>query len=155
MTSRALLINSAALLIPFSVIAATPFTSNHPEEAYPDNAPLLASPGPNAEFIKQVQHKLHEQGFDAGPINGDFGAKTQTALGQFQLSRVLPASGALDDQTLAELGVTRAAQASVGEERTTQDRALGGSCDSLIGPDKEACLRQGGTVEASMKPSRP
>jgi peptidoglycan hydrolase-like protein with peptidoglycan-binding domain len=112
MTLRALLM---ALLIPFPVIAATPFTSNHPEEAYPDNAPLLASPGPNAEFIKRVQQKLHGQGFDAGPINGDFGAKTQTALGQFQLSRILPASGALDDQTLAELGVTRADQASAGQ----------------------------------------
>jgi peptidoglycan hydrolase-like protein with peptidoglycan-binding domain len=153
MISRALLINSAALLIPFSVIAATPFTSNHPEEAYPDNAPLLASPGANAEFIKRVQQKLHDQGFDSGPINGDFGAKTQTALGQFQLSRALPASGALDDQTLAGLGVTRTAEASVSEERTTQDRALGGSCDSLLGPDKEACLQQGGTVEAGMKSS--
>jgi peptidoglycan hydrolase-like protein with peptidoglycan-binding domain len=155
MTSRTLLINIAALLIPFSVIAATPFTSNHPEEAYPDNVPPLASPGPSSEFIKRVQEKLHEQGFDAGPINGDFGAKTQTALGQFQLSRILPASGALDDQTLAELGVTRTAHASVSEERATQDRTLGGSCDSLLGPDKEACLQQDGTVEASMKSSRP
>ena len=59
------------------------------------------------EIIKQVQQKLHQQGFDAGPVNGDFGAKTQAALAQFQLSRVLPASGALDDQTLAELGVSR------------------------------------------------
>jgi peptidoglycan hydrolase-like protein with peptidoglycan-binding domain len=107
MTLRALLISTAALLIPLSGIAATPFTSNHPEEAYPDNAPPLASPGPDAEFIKRVQQKLHQLGFDAGPINGDFGAKTQTALGQFQLSSTLPASGALDDQTLAELGVTR------------------------------------------------
>ena len=107
MVSRAFLITSAALLIPCSVIAATPFTSNHPEEAYPDNIPPLASPGPNSEFIKQVQQKLHQQGFDAGPVNGDFGAKTQAALAQFQLSRVLPASGALDDQTLAELGVSR------------------------------------------------
>jgi mannosyl-glycoprotein endo-beta-N-acetylglucosaminidase len=112
MTSRALLINIAALLIPFSAIAATPFTSNQPEEAYPDSVPPLASSGPNSEFIKRVQQKLHEQGFDAGPINGDFGAKTQTALGQFQLSRALPASGALDDQTLAELGVSRPAQAA-------------------------------------------
>ena len=109
MTSRALLIIIAVLLTPYAVIAATPFTSNHPEEAYPDNAPPLASPGPNSEFIKRVQQKLYEQGFDAGPINGDFGAKTQTALGQFQLSRVLPASGALDDQTLAALGVSRPA----------------------------------------------
>ena len=95
----------AALLMPLSAIAATPFTSIHPEEAYPDNAPLLASPGANAALIEQVQQKLHERGFDAGPVNGDFGAKTQTALGQFQLANDLPASGALDRRTLDELGV--------------------------------------------------
>jgi len=39
--------------------------------------------------------------------NGDFGEKTQAALGQFQLARNLPASGQLDDATLAELGVQR------------------------------------------------
>jgi peptidoglycan hydrolase-like protein with peptidoglycan-binding domain len=54
-----------------------------------------------------VQQKLHEQGFDAGPVNGDFGAKTQAALTQFQLSRALPASGMLDEETLAALGLER------------------------------------------------
>jgi peptidoglycan hydrolase-like protein with peptidoglycan-binding domain len=58
-------------------------------------------------LIKQVQEKLRELGFDAGPPNGDFGAKTQAALAQFQISKTIPASGQLDDQTLAELGVTR------------------------------------------------
>jgi peptidoglycan hydrolase-like protein with peptidoglycan-binding domain len=68
-------------------------------------------------FYQRVQEKLHEQGFDAGPFNGDFGSKTQAALGQFQLSRTLPASGQLDDQTLAELGVNRDEQASEGKAR--------------------------------------
>lgn len=56
-------------------------------------------------------------GFDAGPVNGDFGHKTQAALAQLQLSRTLPASGPLDDETLAELGVKREiaqAEASAG-----------------------------------------
>lgn len=62
-----------------------------------------------------MQEKLRELGFDAGPVNGDFGSKTQAALAQFQLSRAIPASGQLDDQTLAELGVKRdEPQASAG-----------------------------------------
>ena len=61
-----------------------------------------------------MQEKLHQQGFDAGPLNGDFGSKTQAALAQFQLSQGLPASGQLDDGTLAALGVQRDAQASAG-----------------------------------------
>jgi peptidoglycan hydrolase-like protein with peptidoglycan-binding domain len=102
------------LLAPMAASAAGAFTSLHPEEAYPD--PFQAgSADPYTGFITQVQEKLRQLGFDAGPANGDFGAKTQTALGQFQLANNLPASGQLDDQTLAALGVQReVAQASTG-----------------------------------------
>ena len=44
------------------------------------------SPGPYDDFIKQVQQKLNALGFDAGPVNGDFGAKTQSALEASALS---------------------------------------------------------------------
>jgi len=61
-----------------------------------------------------VQEKLRALGFDAGPVNGDFGTKTQAALAQFQLTASLPVSGQLDDPTLDELGVQRDADASAG-----------------------------------------
>ena len=102
------------LLAPLGTFGAGAFTSLHPEEAYPDPTGQ-PSPDPYSGFITRVQEKLREAGFDGGPPNGDFGAKTQTALTQFQLSRNVPASGQLDDRTLAELGVQReAAQASAG-----------------------------------------
>jgi peptidoglycan hydrolase-like protein with peptidoglycan-binding domain len=88
-------------------LAGNPVGAMHPEESIPDNLPPLASPGPHADFIKQVQEKLHDAGFDAGPVNGQFGEKTQAALAQFQLSMLLPASGALDAPTLLQLGVDR------------------------------------------------
>ena len=91
---------------PLGAGAAGAFTALHPEEAYPDPA-QSGSPDPYTGFIRSVQEKLREFGFDAGPPNGDFGAKTQAALAQFQLSRDLAVSGQLDDQTLAELGVRR------------------------------------------------
>ena len=91
---------------PLGAGAAGAFTALHPEEAYPDPTGTV-SPDPYTGFITKVQEKLRELGFDGGPPNGDFGPKTQTALGQFQLSRNVPASGQLDDQTLAELGVKR------------------------------------------------
>jgi len=87
-------------------VAADAFSSLHPEAAIPD-PPERAAPGAHADFISRVQEKLKAFGFDAGPVNGDFGEKTQAALAQFQLSRTIPASGQLDDLTLAELGVTR------------------------------------------------
>ena len=55
----------------------------------------------------RMQERLNALGFDAGPPNGAFEGKTQAALAQFQLSRLIPASGQLDDQTLAELGIER------------------------------------------------
>lgn len=79
----------------------------HPEEAIPDNLPRMTSPGPYDDFIKQVQQKLHQAGFDAGPVNGDFGEKTQAALAQFQLANTLPASGMLDGATMLALDVLR------------------------------------------------
>ena len=100
---------SAAVLVQFQVAAAGSFNSNHPEEAYPADMPAITSGGPFSSLNQQVQEKLNQLGFDAGPANGDFDTKTQAALAQFQISRLLPASGALDDQTLAELGVQREA----------------------------------------------
>lgn len=75
------------LAAPLAALGESPFTSLHPEEAYPDPQPRV------------------------------FGAKTQAALAQFQLSRAIPASGQLDDPTLAELGL----------QRTPTDAAAGAS----------------------------
>jgi len=97
---------AAAALLAQPALAASAYTSNHPEEAYPDAAPLT-TPGPYTDFIKEVQTRLHEAGFDAGPVNGEMGAKSQAALGQYQISQNIPASGALDKQTLDALGVRR------------------------------------------------
>jgi len=101
------------LLGPTGAAAQSPFTSLHPEEAIPDPRGEMEQ-GPYSDFIKRVQERLHQEGFDAGPVNGDFGEKTQAALAQFQLAFSVPASGSLDDETLAALGVQRDAQASVG-----------------------------------------
>ena len=113
------------MALPFGAATAGPFTDIHPEGAYPDPA-QAASTDPYTGFIARVQEKLGELGFAAGPANGDFGEKTQAALGQFQLSTDLPVSGQLDDRTLAELGVQREdAQASAGasasEEKPEQE----------------------------------
>jgi peptidoglycan hydrolase-like protein with peptidoglycan-binding domain len=109
MKRLAIVLTAITVCFPVATLARSAFTSNHPEEAYPDNAPPLTSGGQFEDLLKQVQEKLHARGFDAGPANGTFNSKTQAALAQFQLSNVIPASGALDDATLAELGVQRAA----------------------------------------------
>jgi peptidoglycan hydrolase-like protein with peptidoglycan-binding domain len=94
------------LFAPLGALASGPFTALHPEEHEPDPAGQ-SSADPYTGFISEVQEKLRALGFDAGPVNGDFGTKTQAALAQFQLSRTIPASGQLDDETLQQLGVNR------------------------------------------------
>lgn len=107
MNARLLLL--IALSAPLaSQAAGGAFTSINPEAAIPDPVETSA-PGPYSGFISRVQEKLRELGFHAGPVNGDFGEKTQAALAQFQLSRTIPASGQLDDLTLNELGIEREA----------------------------------------------
>ena len=122
----ALLITSILMLGPPSAFAGKAIGDAHPEEALPDNLPLLASPGPYADFIREVQEKLHQRGFDAGPVNGAYGTKTQAALAQFQLASTLPASGALDDETLRALGVQRPSDARV-EASTEPGNAVSGA----------------------------
>jgi peptidoglycan hydrolase-like protein with peptidoglycan-binding domain len=128
MDSRVFIL-AGTLLMPLGAAAADALTSLHPEAAYPNDAPPLLSPGPYAELNKQVQQKLHDLGFDAGPVNGDFGIKTQAALAQFQLSRDLPASGSLDDRTLAELGVQRDADASASPSADAARGSSSGASD--------------------------
>ena len=110
----------AAVLLANPAAAATPFTSLHPEEAIPDGDARMQS-GPHAELISRVQEKLRALGFNAGPVNGDFGEKTQAALAQFQLSVPMPASGQLDEATLAHLGV-RDYPISVGASAVSSER---------------------------------
>jgi peptidoglycan hydrolase-like protein with peptidoglycan-binding domain len=98
MNLRILVLVSASLLGPGAFAAGEPVSP--PTEQ--------TSPEPSADINRRVQEKLRERGFYAGPINGDIGPNTQAALAQFQLSIPLPASGQLDDQTLAALGIERA-----------------------------------------------
>jgi hypothetical protein len=103
----------ALLLAPALTLSGGPFTSLHPEEAYPDPE-IPAEFAPYADLVSRAQARLRALGFDAGPINGDFGAKTQAALAQFQLSLSIPVSGSLDDATLAGLGIERESSAAAG-----------------------------------------
>jgi peptidoglycan hydrolase-like protein with peptidoglycan-binding domain len=100
-----------------------------PAQAIPDNLPRMAAPGPYDDMIKQVQEKLNRLGFDAGTVNGDFGEKTQAALAQFQLANLLPASGALDDATLKELGVERPSEGNAVVGSSGREQSAGQAAD--------------------------
>jgi peptidoglycan hydrolase-like protein with peptidoglycan-binding domain len=65
---------------------------------------MNAVPDLDDEKIRQVQHALHDKGFDPGPADGILGARTERAVRDFQDRYGIKASGDLDNQTLYALG---------------------------------------------------
>lgn len=61
------------------------------------------------DMVRDIQRRLSQRGYDTGPVDGIYGDSTQSALRNFQKDQNLKSSGQLDEQTLAALGVGRAA----------------------------------------------
>ena len=59
----------------------------------------------DATTIRSVQQALNSRGYNAGPVDGQYGMATQDAVRRFQQVSGLPATGELNSQTLAALGV--------------------------------------------------
>lgn len=76
--------------------------------AEPDFAPLsgryVLQQGSRGLEVEGLQQRLNYVGFDAGAVDGHFGAKTAAALRSFQQAYGLPVTGRLDAQTHARLG---------------------------------------------------
>jgi peptidoglycan hydrolase-like protein with peptidoglycan-binding domain len=113
------------MLVSAPLITAGVFAADEPVSPPTEQT----SPEPSADINRRVQEKLRERGFYAGPINGDIGPNTQAALAQFQLSIPLPASGQMDDQTLAALGIERA---KTGAEGATQESSVDASAATSV-----------------------
>jgi peptidoglycan hydrolase-like protein with peptidoglycan-binding domain len=75
--------------------------------------PVFAKRNPNetaptqikSSTLMEAQKKLNQEGFDAGRADGRWGTKTSEAVKSFQEKNNLPATGKLDEQTLADLGI--------------------------------------------------
>ncbi len=79
---------------------------------------------PSVSGVQQLQQKLKDQGFEAGPVDGKFGPTTKEALRKFQEKNGIKPSGEADEQTLAALGIQGGAS---GQDRSPQGDMGGGS----------------------------
>jgi uncharacterized protein YcfJ len=78
------------------------------EDVRPGGAPRAsATTGStaDAEQIRQAQRALNNMGYDTGPVNGEWNARTQAAVRDFQQTRGLEVTGQLNARTLQGLGV--------------------------------------------------
>lgn len=92
--------------------------------------------GEVASMVTKVQVALVIRGYDPGPVDGKFGAKTKVALGRFQAANNLPISAAMDLETLRLLGV------EIGMPSRTEVKpaaapasATAGKMPTIINPD--------------------
>jgi peptidoglycan hydrolase-like protein with peptidoglycan-binding domain len=57
------------------------------------------------EVVKQVQQQLNQKGYEVGSADGQAGPRTQAGVKKFQEKENLSATGRIDQQTLAALGI--------------------------------------------------
>jgi peptidoglycan hydrolase-like protein with peptidoglycan-binding domain len=109
--------------------------------------------GQNAEQVKQVQTKLNEAGHDVGPVDGIVGPKTQKGLKGFQTSKGLNASGQIDQETLAALGISGSAAggSSAKSEKKSEGSAAGGSSSASTEKKSEGSAASGSSSASTEK----
>ena len=69
-------------------------------------APTVQPTAYDSSTIRAVQQALNSRGYNAGPVDGQWGAATQEAVRRFQQASNLPATGELTPSTLSALGVS-------------------------------------------------
>ncbi|MGH9225034.1 MAG: peptidoglycan-binding domain-containing protein [Acidimicrobiales bacterium] len=80
---------------------------------------LLLKVGSKGHEVALVQARLLSLGFDPGPVDGDFGPGTETAVRDFQQANGLEVDGVVGRQTLEALGVDQVADNSFGSAALT------------------------------------
>ncbi|MFS8120399.1 MAG: peptidoglycan-binding domain-containing protein, partial [Microcoleus sp.] len=70
----------------------------------PGNPPTVLNKGAVGSKVKTLQVRLDIQGYDPGPIDGIFGARTATAVKSFQESKSLTVDGVVDEITWKAIG---------------------------------------------------
>jgi peptidoglycan hydrolase-like protein with peptidoglycan-binding domain len=61
----------------------------------------------DTELVRTVQRSLNDRGFDAGPVDGQWGPNTEAAVREFQQANGIAQTGNLDPRTINALGVAR------------------------------------------------
>jgi peptidoglycan hydrolase-like protein with peptidoglycan-binding domain len=103
---------------------------NRPTTATQAAAPAAAAASQSAmapDMVRDIQRTLATKGYAVGAVDGVYGESTQSALQRFQREHSLQASGQIDSQTLAALGLTgQTATAAPSQPQYTPTTRRGG-----------------------------
>ena len=109
--------------------------------------------GSTGEAVRELQQALKGLGYDAGPVDGQFGARTEDAVKAFQTAQGITADGVVGDVTWinideADMSDPTIRRGSTGNPvRRAQKRlTLGGydtgGVDGVFGANTEAAVRR-------------
>jgi len=143
-----------ALQLDFTGSAVTLPTTTTPEVFTDTKIPDKMQRGNKGNYVKKLQQKLADAGLYTGDIDGKFGASTEVAVKEFQLSQGLNPDGIAGKDTLVALGLTPNSIASAKLRRgssgdsvkTLQEKlqALGyytGDIDGKFGASTETAVK--------------
>jgi peptidoglycan hydrolase-like protein with peptidoglycan-binding domain len=99
------------------------------------------------DAVKQLQQSLNDRGYDAGPVDGLVGPRTESALREFQQAQGLDASGEINADTLSALDIDSSEFAAFGIEEESVGQESPGAMDQggMSGQESPGAMDQGGT----------
>ncbi len=81
----------------------TPTPSASPSASATSAAPAILKPGDSGDKVRELNHRLTQLEWLAGPISAEYGAATKEAVAGFQTKRQLKATGLVDTLTWNKL----------------------------------------------------
>jgi len=96
-----------ALLFGCGKLSTRPTGGTAAEPKPPEETKSTGAMGAVNRDLMRVQRRLKELGHDPGPIDGRLGLQTKAALKAFQTDYGLAATGEIDAETRAALGLGR------------------------------------------------
>jgi len=103
--NRSALAAAAAAALALSACQYMPWEHQQPHAAGQTSATPTTSPALAPDLVRDIQTDLNQKGYNVGQVDGVFGDSTQSALERFQRDQHLHATGQVDQQTLAALGI--------------------------------------------------
>ncbi|MFT3712507.1 MAG: peptidoglycan-binding domain-containing protein [Archangium sp.] len=94
------------------------------------------------ESVRSLQQRLTQSGFDAGPADGRFGARTERALRDFQRSRGLRSDGVAGRRTFGALGGSNGSNSTTGTGGTNATTGATNNNSTARGVDGVARMDQ-------------
>jgi peptidoglycan hydrolase-like protein with peptidoglycan-binding domain len=135
------LLIAGATAVSFSAFAADEQKSQDPQQPQAQSSQSQeqsqgAQQSMSQETVKQVQQKLSAAGHQI-EVDGIMGPKTQAALKEYQQKQGMQATGQLNQETLAALGVSEGASASTGSTGAQESSSSGGSASEGKSSEKK------------------